>query len=377
MSNIRNNNIVKNIRISEEMKNNLYEACVSDRRSSVFSFVYSKQIAAVIAALAVILTGVSVSAAVISWRDRIQSIPEEKKEEYIELANLSHDGEMYSRTYTKTELSRMQALLEEYHNGRYPESEITVVDTLAELLTGTVCYVKETGIIYFPDEEMTDEQLLQIIDYEEKSQYSLVGDIMDKPEDFQEGIAVDDTERARQIASDVILQYFGYDVTNDVQCSIYIFEGNEEEGKSDSYCVSFSSDELSSWVSSVLIYCDTWEVYMGSHSGWGKYYESVGKAEVYARADEYSAAAQEYVSKHFTDTGALKSVRFKSDISGEEDTTERVALFLEYEQAFIRIDVSTYDDSIDTFMTWSDKEEFEDTIDALMNEFGYDITTLQ
>lgn len=41
------------------------------------------------------------------------------------------------------------------------------------------------------------------------------------------------------------------------------------------------------------------------------------------------------------------------------------------------IDLSTYDDSIDTFMTWSDREEFEDTINALMNEFGYEITTLQ
>jgi len=375
MSNIRNNRIVKNIHISEEMKNNLLEACMSEKHSKLVTFVYSKQIVAAICALVIIMTGASVSAAVIGWRERLQAMSQEEQTEYIELANISKDGDSLDRDYTATELSRMQELIQEYHDGRYPESEITVVDTVAEIPAGTVCYVKEMGVIYFPAEEMTDEQLLQIIDYLEKTQYSLTGDLYDNPEDYQEGLEVDATEKAKQIGADAVMQYFGYDVSNDVRCSIYVYESSTE-GESDSYWVTFESDELSSWVSNAFIYTDTWEVYYVSHSGWGKYYEDIPAAEVREQIEEYSAAAQEYVSKYFSNTGDIKSIRYKTDLSGEKETTECISFFLEYENLFIRIEESAYDKSIDGFILWQSKEEFDHMINSSI-EFGYRIDTLE
>lgn len=69
------------------------------------------------------------------------------------------------RTYSDKEKERMAKLQESYQNETAkPEKMIQEVDSAEEVTEGTLCYIVSTGEYYLPDREMTDEELLQIID---------------------------------------------------------------------------------------------------------------------------------------------------------------------------------------------------------------------
>ncbi len=69
------------------------------------------------------------------------------------------------RTYSDSEKERMAELKQSYQNETTrPEKKIQEVDS-AELVTeGTLCYIRSTGEYYLPERELTDEELLEIID---------------------------------------------------------------------------------------------------------------------------------------------------------------------------------------------------------------------
>lgn len=64
-----------------------------------------------------------------------------------------------------SEKERMAELKQSYQNETTrPEKKIQEVDS-AELVTeGTLCYIRSTGEYYLPERELTDEELLEIID---------------------------------------------------------------------------------------------------------------------------------------------------------------------------------------------------------------------
>lgn len=69
------------------------------------------------------------------------------------------------REYSDKEKERMAQLQEEYQNETAkPEEMIQEVDSAAAVTEGTLCYILSTGEYYLPDRELTDEELLEIID---------------------------------------------------------------------------------------------------------------------------------------------------------------------------------------------------------------------
>lgn len=78
-----------------------------------------------------------------------------------------HNGEAGSvmRAYSDKEQERMKELQESYQNETAkPENMIQEIDSAGEVMQGTLCYIRSTGEYYLPDRELTDEELLQIID---------------------------------------------------------------------------------------------------------------------------------------------------------------------------------------------------------------------
>ena len=43
------------------------------------------------------------------------------------------------------------------------------VENAGAVVAGTLCYIKDTGGYYLPDRELTDEELLEIIEYDYKN----------------------------------------------------------------------------------------------------------------------------------------------------------------------------------------------------------------
>lgn len=69
------------------------------------------------------------------------------------------------RAYSDTEKGRMAALQQSYQSETAkPEKMIREVDSAEDVTEGTLCYIISTGEYHLPDRELTDEELLEIID---------------------------------------------------------------------------------------------------------------------------------------------------------------------------------------------------------------------
>lgn len=69
------------------------------------------------------------------------------------------------RAYSDKEQERMKELQEAYQKETAkPEKKIEEVESAEDAASGALCYIVSTGQFYLPDRELTDEELLEIID---------------------------------------------------------------------------------------------------------------------------------------------------------------------------------------------------------------------
>ncbi len=77
----------------------------------------------------------------------------------------SEAADSIMRTYSDSEKERMAELKQSYQNETTrPEKMIQEVDSAESVTEGTLCYIRSTGEYYLPERELTDEELLEIID---------------------------------------------------------------------------------------------------------------------------------------------------------------------------------------------------------------------
>lgn len=67
----------------------------------------------------------------------------------------------------------MQQLQEAYQNGRFPQQTITFTDSVGQIPDDLLRYDPDTGFLYLPDRTLTDEELLQIIDFNYTRDYAV------------------------------------------------------------------------------------------------------------------------------------------------------------------------------------------------------------
>lgn len=98
----------------------------------------------------------------------------EKEQYYSEVEESSANGDVYSRSFTVAEKKRMRKLAVSYEQGdAYPEGTVADVQDERYLQQGRVCFVAKSSMFFLPNSELTDEQLLQLIDFQYKRDYSL------------------------------------------------------------------------------------------------------------------------------------------------------------------------------------------------------------
>lgn len=136
-----------------------------------------RKMAAAVAALALSVSAISfpVRAVVSSLvQERMESVPEEEMtgiNDMVQSQHVAADG--FSREYYDSEKERSKALWQAYENGTFPENAITQVDNAEAAPEGTLCYIRTTGVFNLPVQEMTDEEMLQIIDFQHKMSYAV------------------------------------------------------------------------------------------------------------------------------------------------------------------------------------------------------------
>ena len=134
---------------------------------------YSFRRAAILAAACLVLASATVAASGM-YQARMESMNHEKLEEYfaqLQEANVSTDT--YSRPMTESEAARLEELRQAYlEQGYFPKKELTLIDSPEKYKKGVAFYA-ERSTFFLPEKELTDEQLLELIDFKEKRDYSL------------------------------------------------------------------------------------------------------------------------------------------------------------------------------------------------------------
>lgn len=165
------------IHISEEMQEELIRNLQKRMENGKKRTRNWKRMAAV-AAVLVLMTGmvsVPVRAIVESVvMARMEQIPREETQELVDMIRkLNVEADSFSREYSDKERERMKELLWLYRNGTFPAQKILLVDTMSGGAKDQLSYNKDTGEFYLPERELTDEELLKIIDFNQIRNYAL------------------------------------------------------------------------------------------------------------------------------------------------------------------------------------------------------------
>lgn len=130
--------------------------------------------ALVLAAALTAMLSVTVTAAVNYVSQRMAAMNEEEKLSYYQAAQNTALADFYSRELTEGEERRMESLRQAYQNeGIFPQGELKIIGKASEYEgTGVACLVSRSTY-FLPETELTDEEILQIIDFMEKREYSL------------------------------------------------------------------------------------------------------------------------------------------------------------------------------------------------------------
>ena len=182
---------------------------ISAKKAKRYFLLFHSKVAAVIALCVVYLSlSIGAGAAINLYIQRMNSLNEEEMLTYnSEVQNTDKEADSFSRQLSKLERDKMLEFREEYETeGRFPTKEILKVQKKSEVVHGELCFCVENSTFYLPKQELTDDELLQIIDFMEKRDYSVrkKNSVSELPSSENEKVSEDEAvEFAKKILADV------------------------------------------------------------------------------------------------------------------------------------------------------------------------------
>ena len=127
------------------------------------------------AACAAIVLSTTVFATVNYYQNRMQSMSDtEKKEISNSVQNSDVDVDSFSRELSDEEKARFVKLEKEYTSqGRFPKESLVMVDDDSTLSEDKVALLTESSTFVLPNRQLNDEEILEIIDFYHKRDYSM------------------------------------------------------------------------------------------------------------------------------------------------------------------------------------------------------------
>lgn len=182
---------------------------ISAKKAKRYFLLFHSKVAAVIALCVVSLSlSIGARAAINLYIQRMNSLNKEEMLTYnSEVQNTDKEADSFSRQLSKLERDKMLEFREEYETeGRFPTKEILKVQKKSEVVHGELCFCVENSTFYLPKQELTDDELLQIIDFMEKRDYSVrkKNSVSELPSSENEKVSEDEAvEFAKKILADV------------------------------------------------------------------------------------------------------------------------------------------------------------------------------
>ena len=201
--------VIDKIQMDSVMKQRLYSNCIKKGRGSRMKYKFSKIV--FVASISIcILISVPIIAGVTSHvLERMQTMD---KKEIQFLNNMIQEqppeigADSFSRELTEEEIIRKSTLLEEYtYKGKFPENEVSLIEGDVSQPVNEVCYNVQNSKFYLPDAPLTDEELLQIIDFNHKRDYSLqvINKVEQSTVNMNEVTNMGIVEKAQYIVDDI------------------------------------------------------------------------------------------------------------------------------------------------------------------------------
>ena len=246
-------NAVKEIDFDKEKQEQMILEIQAKKKPRRYTGILRVAAAAAVYILTIGLLSVPVRAVVTSLvRERMESLPEEEVAQIAEqIQNQQAEANSSTREYTEGEKTRRGELYAQYMNGLFPTGELTMVDSEEEAKEHEFCFLTTTGVFYLPvDRELTDEEILQKIDFERKQDYALQEQRAEElaereaaeKEQIKEVVASGGIteEQAVEIATGYLQQVFGLDGSG-MELNHYYNESDVEPViVADTYCVNWS-----------------------------------------------------------------------------------------------------------------------------------------
>ncbi|HBA49722.1 MAG TPA: hypothetical protein DCZ91_18385 [Lachnospiraceae bacterium] len=173
---------------------------------------------------------------------RMEDIPQARVKDIarmIEEQNVEADS--FSRDFSDSEKERMKGLRWSYRDGIFPEETLRLVEQGEEMPEGTLYYVIGPGYFNLPEREMTDQELLQIIDFNEVRNYALSqtpagqearGEYLAEQEQLRELVAAQDgisQEEAVEIAAAQMESQLGAPAEGTKYSYVYLKDISKED----------------------------------------------------------------------------------------------------------------------------------------------------
>ena len=193
--------------------------------------------------LAVGIVSIPVQAIVRSFvMARMEDIPQAKVKDIVRIIEERNaEADSFSRDFSDSEKERMKELRFSYTDGMFPEKTLRLVEQGEEMPEGTLCYVIETGYFNLPEREMTDQELLQIIDFNNIRNYALSqtpagqearGEYLAEQEQLRELVAAQDgisQEEAVEIAAEQMESQLGAPAEGMKYSYVYLKDISKED----------------------------------------------------------------------------------------------------------------------------------------------------
>lgn len=198
---------------------------------------YGKLAVACACVCIITMSGVGVHAAINYANQRMEQVTDGEKEQFISGVNESQaSADSYSRPLTDVEKSRLDELKEEYESkGVYPEESILEIKDSSQIDSSRICFEPDTSTFYLPERELTDEDILELIDF-----YNIRDNVLSgqKTEAAYDMTGVDEIteEEAKSIAKGLLQKLYGAD-TDNMKIEVDYQQGTDGEE-------SFSTDYL-------------------------------------------------------------------------------------------------------------------------------------
>ncbi|MBR5897743.1 MAG: hypothetical protein IKZ39_09050, partial [Lachnospiraceae bacterium] len=371
-----NKDLLSNIEITDDVKQELLENCKRGKRTSDFRFKYAKVITTLIIFGVVGSTGITANALYKSVKSRLENMPEAERSDYVYV--LENDDEVtmtgnWSRNLSDSEVLRMAELERSYNaQALFPTEEVKHVKALSDWDGCSVCFVEEDNKLHFPEKEMNDEQLLQLIDYSAKLDYVIEEEAKGDAETAGVQKPYIDVDSATEqdiinLGYGYLKDFFGKDLPDGYTASVQAFVPSRDfpsEVDRDMYFIYWRQDGGTSVSTSYVVVLGMYDLSFRVAAVQGREYEATLKSYTEKEALEIAETAKPKIYKVLADKLGYKTIdRERHETVETYDATPDDVRQLRYVfqsgEAVFEIYWDISDEKLSMYELWPEGDSFE------------------